>query len=106
MKKSESAPLGSLAAIEASLQAIIHLLADMATRVLTAAPAAAEPDYSELNYQNLDEAAEALGVSVPTLREIVHREDFPGYKVGPRWVIPKKSLAEWNAKMAKEKAEL
>ena len=104
-KGSESVPLGSLAAIEASLQAIIHLLAAAAT-TQAVAPAAAEPDYSELNYRNLKEAAKAIGMSVDKLYTIVHKEDFPGYKVGDRWYIPKAALAEWNVKMAKEKAEL
>lgn len=105
MRKNEPAPLGSLAAIEANLQAIIHLLAATAT-TQTAAPAASEPDYSELNYKNLKEAAKAIGISVDGLYRVIHREDFPGYKIGERWYIPKAELAEWNAKMAKEKAEL
>ena len=63
-------------------------------------------DYGNLNYQSLEEAAQALGVSLPKMRTIVHRADFPGYKIGTRWVVPKKSLAEWNAKMAAERAEL
>ena len=63
-------------------------------------------DFDCLNYKSLKEAAEALGVSEPSLRSLVHRDDFPGYKTGRRWVIPKKSLAEWNAKMAAERAEL
>ncbi|MDE7245110.1 MAG: helix-turn-helix domain-containing protein [Oscillospiraceae bacterium] len=99
MKKTEP---GSLAGVEAILQKIAHLLIDISVP----APAPPEMDYSELNYKNLEEAAKALGYSVDKLRTIVHREDFPGYKVGERWYIPKAELAEWNAKMAKEKARL
>ena len=106
MKKFEPAPLGSLKAIEATLQTVVHLLAEMAANAQAAAPAAAEPDYSKLNYENLDEAAKALDISVDKLYTVIHREDFPGYKIGSRWIIPKAALAEWNAKMAKEKAKL
>ena len=63
-------------------------------------------DFDCLNYKSLKEAAEALGISEPSLRTLVHRDDFPGYKAGRRWVIPKKELAEWNGKLARERAEL
>ena len=63
-------------------------------------------DYDHLNYENLEAAAEALGFSMTLMRQIVHREDFPGYKLGTRWVVPKKALAEWNERQAREKVEL
>ena len=59
----------------------------------------------ELNY-SLTEAAKAMGISRNELYRVVHREDFPGYKIGDRWIIPKAALAEWNEKMAKERAKL
>ena len=71
---------------------------------IPAAPPA--EDYNDLNYQNLEEAAAALGFSMTLMYTILHREDFPGYKIGTRWIIPKKDLAEWNSKMARERAEI
>ena len=59
-----------------------------------------------LNYRSLKEAAAAIGVALPQMYRVVQRADFPGYKIGDRWIIPKKELAEWNSKMAREKAEL
>ena len=105
MKKTASAPIGSLAAIEAALQSIIHLLATVAANAQAAA-ADPEPDYSELNYRTVKEAAKALGMSPDRVYQLVYRDDFPSYKVGDRWYIPKAELAEWNSKQAKEKAEL
>ena len=104
-KKTTPASIGSLAAVEAALQSIIHLLAAVVDGLQTA-PEPAEPDYSELNYKNVREAAKALGTSVDSLYIMAKREDFPGYKLGTRWVIPKKELAEWNSKMARERAEI
>lgn len=95
---------GGLEAAGASLRAIAQVL-EAEAAAPSMPPAAPEIDYSELNYKNLEDAAAALGICVPLMREIVHREDFPGYKIGTRWVIPKAELAEWNAKAAKEKAE-
>ena len=47
---------------------------------------------------NVTEAAEALGVSRPTLYQLIHRSDFPSFKIGNRTVIPKKALEEWAIK--------
>ena len=106
MKKPESAPRGGLAAIGESLRLIAQFLEEEEVNTQTAVPAAPEIDYSELNYKNLQEAAKAIGISVDGLYRVVHRDDFPGYKIGERWFIPKAELAEWNAKMAREKKEL
>lgn len=102
MKKTNPAPVGSLALIEALLQSIVRQLADLTVP----APAPPEVDYSELNYKNLETVAKAIGISPTNIYQVVRREDFPGYKIGGRWIVPKAELAEWNAKMAKEKAEL
>ena len=44
---------------------------------------------------SVTEAAEALGVSRPTMYELLHREGFPSLKVGNRVLISRKRLAEW-----------
>ncbi len=44
---------------------------------------------------NLEEAAEAVGVSRPTMTEMVHREDFQALRVGRRWIIPVDGLRRW-----------
>ena len=44
---------------------------------------------------SVTEAAEALGVSRPTMYELIHREGFPSLKVGNRILISRKRLAEW-----------
>lgn len=44
---------------------------------------------------NAAEAAEMLGVSLPTLRQLTHRADFPAVKLGRRYIIPLASLQRW-----------
>lgn len=44
---------------------------------------------------SVDEAAKLLGVSKPTMYGIIHREDFPCFKVGNRRLISRVKLAEW-----------
>ncbi|MBR1456218.1 MAG: helix-turn-helix domain-containing protein [Oscillospiraceae bacterium] len=44
---------------------------------------------------NVSEAAELLGLSRTTVYELIHREDFPAFKIGARTVIPRKKLEEW-----------
>ena len=44
---------------------------------------------------SVTEAAEALGVSRPTMYELIHREGFPSLKVGRRVLISRQRLAEW-----------
>ena len=41
------------------------------------------------------EAAEALGVSRPTVYALLHREDFPAFKIGGRTLISAEGLREW-----------
>lgn len=53
---------------------------------------------------NISEAAAALGISRSTLySELLHREDFPSFKVGGRVLIPKKKLEEWAAVQGQRK---
>lgn len=44
---------------------------------------------------NMNEAAQLVGVSVPVMRELAQRPDFPSIRVGKRWVIPRNLLIEW-----------
>jgi len=41
------------------------------------------------------EAAEALGVSLPILRDLTHREDFPSLRVGRRVLVSRAGLERW-----------
>lgn len=41
------------------------------------------------------EAAEALGVSRPTAYQLMHRTDFPSFKVGNRTLISANGLRRW-----------
>lgn len=49
---------------------------------------------------DLKEAAAACGVSSGTMQMMVNREDFPAFRVGRRWVIPRASLEEWLKQQA------
>lgn len=44
---------------------------------------------------NLAEAAEAIHVSIPTMRLLARRVDFPSFQVGNRWIIPVDPFREW-----------
>lgn len=50
------------------------------------------------------ETAEALGISVTSCYNLVHRVDFPAIRVGGRWIIPVDSLKKWLTAQAEEKA--
>lgn len=41
------------------------------------------------------EAAELLGVSRPTVYQLMRAEDFPAFKVGRRTLISRSGLADW-----------
>lgn len=47
---------------------------------------------------NVTEAAEALGVSRPTVYQLCRRADFPAARVGGRVLIPKSKLQAWLEK--------
>ena len=46
------------------------------------------------------EAAEALGVSLPILRDLTHREDFPSLRVGRRVLVSRAGLERWVQEQA------
>ena len=41
------------------------------------------------------EAAEILGISVPTAYELARRADFPAFHVGRRTLVDRAGLASW-----------
>ncbi|MEA4955882.1 MAG: helix-turn-helix domain-containing protein [Pseudoflavonifractor sp.] len=46
------------------------------------------------------EAAKELGVSRPTLYTLIHRADFPSFKIGQRTLISRAGLEEWVKQQA------
>ena len=44
---------------------------------------------------NITEAAAVLGVSRPTMYQLIRREDFPSFRIGSRVVISRAGLEEW-----------
>lgn len=52
----------------------------------------------------LRSAAEFAGVSTPTMIEWVNREDFPAFKSGRRWIIPRDALVQWLNEQAGRRA--
>ena len=45
---------------------------------------------------NITEAAEMLGISRNTMyRDLLHRQDFPAFKIGGRVLIPRSKLEAW-----------
>lgn len=52
---------------------------------------------------NVREAARILGVShTQVYQKLLHRPDFPAYRIGERWVIPRDALVEWNRTQAQK----
>lgn len=49
---------------------------------------------------NISQAAEATGVSEPTMRKLVNTEGFPALRVGRRWLIPVESFNAWLVQAA------
>lgn len=54
----------------------------------------------------LEGAAKHANVSVPTVTEWVNRQDFPAFRSGRRWVIPRASFDAWLEDRARERAQL
>ena len=50
---------------------------------------------------NIKEVSEVLGVSRTTVYELMHREDFPAFKIGARTLVPREKLIEWVNKQEK-----
>lgn len=44
---------------------------------------------------SVTEAAALLGVSRPTVYELINREDFPSFRIGTRRVISRAGLERW-----------
>ena len=50
------------------------------------------------------EAAEAIGLAVCKVYDLCHVATFPAFRIGGRWIIPKRDLQEWLSQQAREKA--
>ena len=49
---------------------------------------------------NVADAAKLLGVSIPTMYNIVRRRDFPAFKIDGRTFISVEGLKEWTKTQA------
>lgn len=49
------------------------------------------------------EAAELLGVSMPTVYELTRRDDFPSFKIGNRTLISVELLSDWVKRQVEAK---
>ena len=52
------------------------------------------------------EAAELLGVSMPTVYELTRRADFPSFKIGNRTLISVELLGDWIRRQVEIKNEV
>lgn len=48
------------------------------------------------------EAARLLGVSKPTVYQLMNRADFPAFKIGTRTLISVEGLREWTRKQVNQ----
>ena len=51
------------------------------------------------------EAARLLGISRPTLYQLLNREDFPSFRVGNRVLVSVAGLQEWIERQTKAVAQ-
>ncbi len=51
------------------------------------------------------EAARLLGISRPTLYQLLNREDFPSFRVGNRVLVSVAGLQEWIERQTKVVAQ-
>lgn len=49
---------------------------------------------------SVTETAAVLGVSRPTVYTLLHRQDFPAFRVGGRTLVSAEGLREWVAAQA------
>lgn len=49
---------------------------------------------------SVTDAADLLGVSRPTVYTLIHRGDFPSFKIGHRTLISRAGLLRWVEKQA------
>ncbi len=50
------------------------------------------------------EAAEALGLAVCKVYDLCHVASFPAFRIGGRWIIPRRDLETWLTQQVSEKA--
>lgn len=53
---------------------------------------------------SVNEAAQVLGVSKPTLYKYVNRKDFPSFKLGGRTLISAEGLKDWVRRQLNEQS--
>lgn len=54
----------------------------------------------------VEQAAQSLGISRPTMLELTHKAGFPCFRVGRRILIPRQALIAWADERASEGATL
>ena len=47
------------------------------------------------------EVAQLLGISRSAAYNLMHRDDFPSFRIGKRWLVQDSSLHEWLEKQSK-----
>jgi len=55
---------------------------------------------------SISEAAALLGVSRPTVYNLIKRDDFPAFPIGRRVLISRAGLAEWIEAQARKEAKI
>lgn len=55
---------------------------------------------------SVSEVAEVLGISRPKVYDLLHRDDFPSFKIGGRVLVSVEGLRRWvEAQAAKEEGD-
>ena len=54
----------------------------------------------------VEQAAQSLGISRPTMLELTRKAGFPCFRVGRRILIPRRALLDWLDRKAAEGAVL
>ena len=54
---------------------------------------------TKLTY-NAPEVAHLLGISRSAAYNLMHRDDFPSFRIGKRWLVRDSSLNEWLEKQS------
>ena len=54
----------------------------------------------------VEQAAQSLGISRPTLLGLTHKAGFPCFRIGRRVLIPRRALLDWLDRQAAEGAVL
>lgn len=57
---------------------------------------------TKLTY-NAPEVAQLLGISRSAAYNLMHRDDFPSFRIGKRWLVRDSSLNEWLEKQSEIK---